>query len=255
MFNIIYTEMIKLKRSKLMLLFILGVLIVALMQLGSITYQERLYHHKVAWDWLIFVNFEYTSLLAAPILFPLFMGSIVAREFNERTINQMLVYPFIRAKFLVGKYVVMIPIILAILALIFICALISGFLMDHDPLTEDMLWRYIQGFLWLSLMSYSFVPLAALVSMVWRSIIPTVVLGVLAIIIAELLVGTPYSSIFPWSAPITMLIPLVNADVLPNAFRAFNNINYTQGAISLSLTFFIPLIFNFFYYTKMDVNN
>lgn len=250
MFNILYAEITKLKRSSLLWLIPLSALLTALLEYAALTYQL---HHSpdsiFSWDWLVFTNFRYASLLISPILFSLFVGYLIALEFRVGTVNTLFTYSYRRVHFLIAKYLILVPVIFVILLLELLFTLGAGFLVNHPPLPIHAFWRYMEAFLWLTLMAYAFVPVYATVSMLGRSYLPNIVLGLIALICGVILVNAPeYGILFPWSAPILMLNRFIDS-----ATGNDSNISYTKGILSLVFIFIVPFVFNLFYYSRMDV--
>ncbi|MDR0267022.1 ABC transporter permease [Paenibacillus sp.] len=250
MVNILHAEIMKLKRSSLLWLIPLSAVLTALMEYAALIYQQKSTPGAMFnWDWLVFTNFRYASLLISPILFSLFIGYLIALEFREGTINTLFTYSHRRINFLFAKYLLLIPIVFIILLLELLLTLGAGFAVSHPPLSMDSFWRYIQAFLWLTLMTYAFVPVYATVSILGRSYLPNIVFGLVALICGVILVNSPeYGIMFPWSVPILMLNHFVDS-----TNGSMIDISYVKGIFSLVIVFVVPFIFNIVYYSRMDV--
>ncbi|RKN60836.1 ABC transporter permease [Paenibacillus ginsengarvi] len=252
MLNLVMIEIRKLKRSMFLWLIPAGTVMTAILEYGSVLYQQD--HNPgsmLNWDWLVFTNFRYTTMLISPVLFALLMGYLVAKEFHEKTINTLFTYTISRVQILMAKYLVIVPVIFIFLVLGFVLTLGAGFLVDHPPLTADLLSKYVEAFLWLTLMTYAFIPIAATVSIVWKSYLASIVMGILALVCGAVFSNSPELGIvFPWSAPIVMVTGFVQT-ALPHS----GNVDYSTGTISLAVTFLIPFIFNIFYIRRMDIDN
>lgn len=244
MLSIIYGEALKLKRSKMLWLIVLGALLpvvlnyfVARHQIGDTK--------SVVWQQLFQENLMLLVALMGPALFALFTGYIFAREYTERTINSFLTVPRSRVLLLLGKYVIMLPVIVATIALSFGLTLVSGFILRHELLTADALQDAGLRYLILIATQYALISVAATVSLFGKSYIPAMGLGVFAVISELTIMQSKYIMYYPWSAPLNL--------VMENFSPTFNNT--ALGVTVLAIAFFLPLLFNIAYYRRADVHS
>ena len=252
MLNLVAMEFKKMKRSIFVWLIPIGAVITAIMEYGSVLYQQNNNPGTLLnWDWLVFTNFRYTTMLTSPVLFSLIMGYLIAKEFHEKTINTLFTYSISRVQILFAKYLAIIPVIFVFLVVGFLLTLAAGFTVDHPPLEADRFLNYVRAFLWLTLMTYAFIPIAASVSLIWKSYIASIALGIVALVCGVVISNSPHLGIiFPWSAPIIMLSGFVPSGVLYG-----EGIDYFKGTVSLLAIFAVPFVFNIVYIRRMDIDN
>lgn len=255
MFNVLYTEFLKFRRSRILWLLPLSVIVTSVLEYSSILYQQSVRPSRVGWNWLMFNNFEYMTLFASPILFSLLTSYLFTKDVQDKTMSVLFTYSISRTQFLLGKCLLMVPLIAVILTAQFLCTLGIGVLTDLPQLTSDMLWLYVRALGSLILMTCAFLPLYAAIGIVAKSYVPNIVFGIVTLVVSVSIIQLPeYSILFPWSIPIVMMQGFIQSE-LPNAFNNGGDIRYTTGIIVLVLTFVIPFVFNLFYYRRMDVNN
>jgi hypothetical protein len=246
MLNVIYTEIIKLKSSKLLWFIPVFILVPAIMYYSVLSNDQR--HnpsHFLNWNILMHNNYQVVLFGFSPLMFSLFIGFLIAREFQEKTINSLFSYPISPVQLLLAKYFVLIPIIFLVLILEYAAMLGIGFSLKHEPMSFEMFWMYNRACLWLSLMTFAFIPFYASVCMVWKSFIPAIAVGLLVLISSEIFENTSYSNIYPWTATMHLLKGIIDME----------QIKYLPSIISLFVIFIVPFTFSLFYYSRMDIDN
>jgi bacitracin transport system permease protein len=256
MFKVIQTECLKLKRSKMLWLIPVGALIPTLLSF-LIIHANMGYRHMPAltaemWGMLLQNSEMMMILLMGPCLFSLFSGFLMSREYQENTINQLCSYPQPRWQFLIGKLLVMLPIIVCTVGLSFLMTLGFGLIIPHQPLPYSLFIQHLIANLFYMLTLYALVPIAATLSLIGTNIIPPMVLGVTTIVANVIVIQSKYSLVFPWSAPFTL--PAAYMKIL-NGTGVVGTNNLRPGVISLVLTFTLPLIFNLVYFSRADIHS
>jgi ABC-type transport system involved in multi-copper enzyme maturation permease subunit len=252
MFSIVSCEFFKLKRLRLLWLIVITAFFTGMLEFSAITYQKHTQQNMFTWDWLMFTNIRYVTLLIIPIVVSLLMGFIVAREFQENTANAMFTYGYPRNWFLIGKYLVTVPILFILVLLEFFVTIGSGLLLSgHPELKVPMIENYMGIFSILFLMTLCFVPAAVLVSILFKSYIVSALFGLIVLIVGAVTVNSnTIGLLFPWSAPNIIL-----SRYFPHRPYEALQPDYWKGYLSLLLVFIIPLIINFRIYKNMDILN
>lgn len=173
MLNILWTELLKLKRTNLLWLVIIGAITPAL--LNCLVEIEHL-------DWENFLqnNLIFYTLLTGSVMFALIGGYIVAREFIERTANQLFAYPYHRSLLMMGKFMVILLIILIMFLVNFFVVILSGMMIGEEPLSTEILWKYAGIYVWMFVLQALLIPMIMTAGMVGKSYVPPIVLGVVA---------------------------------------------------------------------------
>jgi hypothetical protein len=187
------------------------------------------------------------NILMAPPLFSLFAGFIVARENQDQTINQLFMYPQSRVLFFIGKWLILLLLFTLTVLFLFLLIVLMG-VYFHSPVTESQLLHYFYVSLLVVVLQWLLAPLAMGVSMVGKSYIPSMVLGIALVVCSAMVINSDkYNCFFPYSA-------------IPNL--AFNwmgqpltHQHFIIAFCSIITTFVISLIFCIIYYSRSSVQN
>ncbi|RAP74995.1 ABC transporter permease [Paenibacillus montanisoli] len=240
MLNLIVCEWLKWRRSRMLWLISLGALLpTALAFLIQMNSSE-----PFDWKGLFMNNLFIMTMLMCPSLYALLTGYLFAREFQERTVNNMLTGPYSRNKVLTAKFLIAIPVLLSVLLLAFLLTFAIGFFFTSKLPTSDALLEVMGKYGLLFILEYALIPLAAAVALLWRSYIPAMGLGVFAVVSEITIMQSKYIMYYPWSAPLNMVMNMAP------------DLNSTAiGSTSIGLAFLLPLIFIAIYFRRTDVHS
>lgn len=257
MFDILLAEILKLKRSKILLLIPLGGLIPVLLMLliyfdsepGSIT---RLY--VFGWEYFLDVTLYYANIIC-PAFFAILTGYIYTREYQQRTINTVFTYSFSRIKVFAAKIIITIPLMIGMFLLTILFTVAFGLFLTKERILFDTLLDFVKINMEMVFINLLLLPIAILVSIISKNVIAPIVLGIMYILCYPLL-DKPFSVYVPGCLPslfathFTSLLGknhpvMTHFEVLPDINTAF------QTLIVVSAISFITSII---YYRNSDVD-
>ena len=123
MFTFIEMEFLKLKRSRIFLLSLLGAVLPPLLMFIAVTAFDEGRTFEA-----LFTNVNmYMSAMFAVLIFAIIISYLFGREYNEHTLKTMLTIPVSRAKFLASKYVMFLVWIVILTGVTSLSTLIFGF--------------------------------------------------------------------------------------------------------------------------------
>lgn len=245
MVDLIACEWMKWKRSRMLWLMLLGAalpaLLVFLVELNGASDSKPL-------DWVNYfeTNLQIMAMLMCPALFSLLIGYLFAREFQERTVNNMLTGPHSRLRVLTAKFIIAFPVLLAVMLLTFLLILGTGFFFHGagEALTMSILGKEAGKYALLLVLQYALAPISAAVALLWRSYIPAMGLGIFAVISELTIMQSKYIMYYPWSATLNLA-----TNLSPGHNSA--SIGYSTMAIA----FVVPLVFIALYFRRADVHS
>jgi len=246
MLNILYIELFKLKSSKMLWLIVLGAFFPGLISWWGAFYTMSKGHPMPVAD--VLSNISYMmSLVLAPLLFYLFTAYIVAREYQEKTINHLFTYPAPRWMFYLGKLLTMLVVITATFALSYVAMVVMALVYNGQEVTVELVLQYLLLQVWMIPVHFALIPLAFAVSFVSRSYVAAIILAIVPMLLTSTLLSSssPYNVLFPWVAPY-----FVFKTVLDNEL-----VNLVAMSLTLLVTFLIPFLFTWFYLEKADVHS
>ncbi|MFC5649364.1 ABC transporter permease [Paenibacillus solisilvae] len=245
MFNLVACEWIKWRRSRMLWLLVIGALLPAALNFAVMLNRYN-YDRTTVLHWSSYFgdNLMLMTMLMCPTLFSLLIGYMFAREFQERTVNNLLTGPESRYQVLAAKFIVVIPVMTAVLLLSMLLTWASGYIIPHDSMTLSILGETLGKYGLLLALQFALAPISAAVAILGRSYIPAMGLGVFAVISELTIMQSKYIMYYPWSAPLNLVL-----NMSPELNKA------SVGAATMSIAFLLPLLFVLIYFRRADVHS
>lgn len=202
MADVLLSEFLKLKRSRILLLIPLGGLIPVLLML--LVYMDAkpgslLKSYVFGWEYFLDVTLYYTNIIC-PAFFAILTGYVFTREYQHRTINTVFTYSFSRMKVFAAKVIVIIPLMIATFLLTILFTVAFGSLLTKDRILFDTLLDFFRINMGLVVIHLLLIPGAILVGIIGKNSIAPIVLGILYLLCYALL-NKPFSVYFPGCHP------------------------------------------------------
>lgn len=201
MVNLLYTELLKLKRAKMFLVSVIGASAApVLMFIGFLNMKSEKPETSVTYEISFYNTNMYVLLLSGTLLYGVITAYLFNREYAEDTLKNLLTIPVSRTSLLFSKLLMLLIWILALTlvswGLTFVFGLIGGF----DGLTIDVilysLGRYLIGAVLLFLLSTP----SVFITFWFKNYVPTIIFTAIVTMVNVALVDKKYSALFPWSA-------------------------------------------------------
>ncbi|WP_288267095.1 ABC transporter permease [uncultured Methanobrevibacter sp.] len=240
MLTFIEMEFLKLKRSNIFLLSLMGAILPPfLMFIAVFAFDEGNTFE------LLFNNVNmYMSALFAVLLFAIMISYLFGREYNEHTLKTMLTIPVSRGNFLLSKYVMFLVWILILTVVTSLSTLVFGFIAGLEGFSLKL---FIDSFIQLLfanvLLFLTFSPFVFL-SLVITNMVPAMVGGAGLTLVNMLIYGQTWAPYVPWVCPYL---------IASGEIAGYNaSISLSYGIILA--TFAIGLIISYIYFTRTDVS-
>ncbi|WP_295589412.1 ABC transporter permease [uncultured Methanobrevibacter sp.] len=239
MLTFIKMEFLKLKRSNIFLLSLMGaVLPPLLMFIAVFAFDEG-----STFD-MLFTNVNmYMSALFAIMLFSIMISYLFGREYNEHTLKTMLTIPISRGKFLASKYVMFLVWILILTVVTSLSALVFGFIAGLEGFTLKLFMDSFAQLLFANILLFlTFSPFVFL-SLFITNMVPAMVGGAGLTLVNMLIYGQTWAPYVPWVCPYL----IASGEIAEYA---------TSPTVSYGIilvTFLIGLAISYIYFTKTDV--
>lgn len=243
--DILYTEWMKLKRSRLWWLVVLGPGLPVLLTFALYFNSQRIMGRILVWDDFFKTSAVMLNTMLAPAFFALLAGYVLAREYQEHTISTLLTYPRPRWMFFLGKWLILIPLVFLVFALGYFYTLGAGFALQHESLAAQTLWVHAQAFGIMAVCHVALVPLALVAALIRKSLIPAVAIGIGAVVANGTILSSEYLAYFPWTAGMALVIEFLD----PNSL----SIPVSHAVAILFLSFVVPFVVGLYIFYKMDV--
>ena len=239
MLTFIQMEFLKLKRSKIFLLSLMGAILPPLLMFIAATSFNETQSFEA-----LFANVNmYMSAMFAVLIFAIIISYLFGREYNEHTLKTMLTIPISREKFLVSKYIMFLVWIVILTVVTSMSTLIFGFIAGLEGFSLKL---FIDSFAELLLANVllflTFSPFV-FVSLFVTNMVPAMVGGAALSLINLMVYGQNWAPFVPWVCPYL----IASGEIAENSA----DIMVSYGIILA--TFMIGLAVSYIYFTKKDV--
>ena len=203
MVDLLYCEILKLKRSKMFLFSIMGAAAAPVMCfIGCIKSKLQYYPDGIITFGKMFSETNlYTLVLVGVTLYGVITAYLFSREYTENTLKSILTIPVAKTKFFVGKHIVLFLWIMALTLISWLLTFILGVIVQLEGLDLrilfDSLGHYLSGGFLVYLLTTPFV----LITLWFKNLVPTIIFSVIITMgNAAVLNDVDFVSLYPWSA-------------------------------------------------------
>ena len=239
MLTFIKMEFLKLKRSNIFLLSLMGaVLPPLLMFIAVFAFDEG-----STFD-MLFTNVNmYMSALFAIMLFSIMISYLFGREYNEHTLKTMMTIPISRGKFLISKYVMFLVWILILTVVTSLSSLVFGFIAGLEGFTLKLFIDSFAQLLFANVLLFLTFSPFVFISLLITNMVPAMVGGAGLTLVNMLIYGQTWAPYVPWVCPYL----IASGEIAEYATSP----TVSYGVILV--TFLIGLAISYIYFTKTDL--
>ncbi|WP_298522032.1 ABC transporter permease [uncultured Methanobrevibacter sp.] len=239
MLTFIEIEFLKLKRSKIFLLSLMGAILPPLLMFIAVTSFDEGQTFEA-----LFSNVNmYMSAMFAVLIFAIIISYLFGREYNEHTLKTMLTIPISRGKFLMSKYVMFLVWILMLTVVTSVSTLIFGFAAGLEGFSVNLFIDSFAQLLYANVLLFlTFSPFVFL-SLFITNMVPAMVGGAALSLVNLMVYGQNWAPFVPWVCPYL----IASGEIAQYA----TSISVSYGVILA--TFVIGLAVSYIYFTKKDV--
>ena len=239
MLTFIQMEFLKLKRSNIFLLSLMGAILPPLLMFIAVF----AFDEGHTFD-MLFTNVNmYMSALFAVMLFAIMISYLFGREYNEHTLKTMLTIPISRGKFLLSKYVMFLVWILILTAVTSISTLIFGFIAGLEGFTLKLFMDSFAQLLFANVLLFLTFSPFVFVSLFITNMVPAMVGGAGLTLVNMLIYGQTWAPYVPWVCPY----------LIASGEIAEYSTSITVSYAIILATFLIGLAISYIYFTRTDV--
>lgn len=239
MLTFIEMEFLKLKRSKIFLLSLLGAILPPLLMFIAVTSFDEGQTFEA-----LFTNVNmYMSAMFAVLIFTIIISYLFGREYNEHTLKTMLTIPVSRTKFLISKYVMFLVWIVILTVVTSMSTVAFGFAAGLEGFSINLVVNSFAQLLYANVLLFLTFSPFVFVSLFITNMVPAMVGGAGLALVNLMVYGQNWAPFVPWVSPYLI---------------ASGEIAQYSASITLSYgiilaTFVIGLVISYIYFTKTDV--
>lgn len=240
MLNFIEMEFLKLKRSKIFLLSLLGAILPPLLMFIAVTVFDEGHSFEA-----LFTNVNmYMSAMFSVLIFAIIISYLFGREYNEHTLKTMLTIPVSREKFLASKYIMFLVWIVILTVVTSLSTLIFGFIAGLDGFSVKLFVDSFAQLLYANVLLFLTFSPFVFISLFITNMVPAMVGGAGLALVNLMVYGQNWAPFVPWVSPYL----IASGEIAE--YSASPTVSYTI----ILATFLIGLVISYVYFTKTDVS-
>jgi bacitracin transport system permease protein len=210
MFNVVYSELLKLKKSYILVITLIsGLLMPGVQFIGARRNDFDQVPEEVKEKFLMnhILNIEMMSFhFIYIVIFSLIAAYIFTREFTDKTTNILYSYPIGRVQILIGKYIVVCILVLLVYVIQFIASYLGLYIVWRRLPSADFISNDIKVNIYSALLQFILILIPIFIGNITKNIIFPIVYGVLGAVVGLVLLmfmskGSIYGQICPLTLP------------------------------------------------------
>ena len=239
MLTFIEMEFLKLKRSNIFFLSLIGAITPPLLMFIAVL----AFGEATSFDMMFSNGNMYMTAIFAILLYAIMISYLFGREYNEHTLKTMLTIPISRGKFLLSKYVMFLVWILILTIVTTLSTVIFGFIAGLEGFTLKILIDGFSQLLYANMLLFlTFSPFVFL-SLFITNMVPAMVGGAGLTLVNLMVYSQSWAPFVPWVCPYL----IASGEIAQYS----TSVNVSYGVILA--TFVIGLVISYIYFTKKDV--
>ena len=239
MLTFIEMEFLKLKRSNIFLLSLIGAILPPLLMFIAVFAFDEGHTFE-----LLFSNVNmYMSALFAILLYAIMISYLFGREYNEHTLKTMLTIPVSRGKFLLSKYVMFLVWILILTVVTSLSTMVLGFVAGLDGFSLKLFIDSFAQLLFANVLLFLTFSPFVFISLFITNMVPAMVGGAGLALVNMMIYGQTWAPYVPWVCPY----------LIASGEIAEYSSSITLSYAVILATFAIGLVISYIYFTKTDV--
>jgi bacitracin transport system permease protein len=243
--NLLYTEFLKLKRSKMQLISTVGASVVPFMVVFASYIQMKTENPSPIIKFHeLFSNANlYTILVVGVPLYGVVAAYIFNREYMDDTLKNLLTIPVSRVNLILSKLLLLFMWIFILTLVSWALTLILGVLLQFQGLSQSLISESLLQFLIGGILLFVLSTPIVLITVVLKNYVPTIIFTILVTLINIMTANSEHRGLFPWAAA---------GDISMNTLLPTYPPEYSYIGIALFSIFgFVSLLI---YFNKVDIH-
>ncbi|WCF10888.1 ABC transporter permease [Paenibacillus thiaminolyticus] len=201
MVNLVYTELLKLKRAKMFVVSLIGAAAApAMVCIGYLDYMATKPGMPVLFSEAWSQTNLYTTLLIGTLLYGVITAYLFNREYAEDTVKNLLTIPVSRTGLIASKLVLLFLWMMILTFTSWGLTFIFGLLAQYEGLTAAVVLQSLKEFFIGGSLLFLLSTPTMFVSFLFKNYVPTIIFTAVITMGNVALANREYKAIFPWSA-------------------------------------------------------
>ncbi|PDX97525.1 ABC transporter permease [Bacillus pseudomycoides] len=243
--NLLYTELLKLKRSNMFLISIIGAAVAPFMVVVAsyVHIKTKNPNPTILFDRLFSDVNLYTVLIIGIPLYGVVTAYLFNREYTEDTLKNLLTIPVSRINFIISKFILLFVWIMMLTIVAWGLTLLLGLLGNFSGFSSSLLLQSLIKFLMCGGFLFILSTPIVLLTLVMKTYVPPIILTIVITMINVMTANSEHKDLFPWAATI---------DIVNNELQPTYPPEYSY--IIIAATSIIGFITTIFYFKKVDIH-
>ncbi|MDM5186751.1 ABC transporter permease [Bacillus sp. DX4.1] len=245
MVNLLYTELLKLKRSNMFLISILGAAVAPFMIVVAsyIHMQDKKSNSIIVFGQLLSEAHMYTVVVIGVPLYGVITAYLFNREYAEDTLKNLLTIPISRMNFLISKLIILFLWIMILTLVSWGLTVVFGLLGQFEGLSSLLLIKSLGGFFIGGAFLFILSTPVIFITIALKNYVPTIVFTIVIVLLNLMTTNSKHRGLFPWQAA---------GDISKNTLLPTYPPEYSY--IAIFATSFIGLIALITYFKRVDIH-
>ncbi|MCZ8520903.1 MULTISPECIES: ABC transporter permease [Paenibacillus] len=201
MVELLYTELLKLKRAGMIPVSLVGAAAAPVMMfLGALDMKARRPGEPVTFSQMFEETNLYVLLLIGTLLYGVITAYLFHREYAEDTLKNLLTVPVPRGNLMVSKLILLFFWIMVLTLTAWGLTLLAGLLAGAEGLHEEVLLRSLKQYAAGGSLLFLLSTPTMFVTLLFRNYVPTIIFTSVVTMGNVALANREYKALFPWSA-------------------------------------------------------
>jgi bacitracin transport system permease protein len=218
--DLLAAELLKLKRSKMLLLSVIGAGLAPFMVVLAFYLNRSSADpsgEQAVFETLFYNTSMYTALLVGVPLYSLVAAHLFLREYTEDTLKNLLTIPVSRAGLMISKMVLLLAWIVLLSLTAWVFTILFGLLGSFDGLSGVLILDYLIRFAAQGFLLWSLTTPVILVTIVMKNYVPPMIAAISITMLNVLVFNSDYRGLVPWTAAFDVvhrsLLPVYPAEL------------------------------------------
>lgn len=242
MLRTLQIEILKLKRSPMVWVSMLGVAVAPILNYLIFLSLKANNSSDISIERYFEQCYVFFAVLIAPMMFGLIATYIFNREYQEGTLGNMLTIPTGRTELIISKMIILFGWIFFLILFNFGLSIFLNYMGVFIEFNKEIIINYLIGYLATGVLYFLLMPVTIFITLIFKSYIPSMGFSIFVTITSLVITNTKFGELFPWS--LTYLLA-----------TSFENFHYpvTYSIASIVVTFIISFAACLVYFNRLDV--
>jgi bacitracin transport system permease protein len=214
--NLLYAELLKLKRSNMFLVSIIGAAVAPFMCfIADVAKRNERPDSPVNFGKFFSDTNFYVLMLIGVMLYGVITAYLFNREYVENTLKNILTIPVSKTSLIVSKVILLFIWIMLLTIAAWALTLVFGLIGSFEDLTIIILIKALKEYLIGGTLLFLLAMPTIFVTLLFKDYVPTIIFTIAITMVNVLISNSKYSGLYPWSATLAIATKTFRPEYAP----------------------------------------